>query len=479
MEKKLIRYKLMDCRSTAFANPLWGAFRLPFIKALMYLLYTSAGLLNTGKIAAQSVYHLRYNFHQPADSIAYQGFMIRYDDGSGLLRVRYTLPGTAADVLVECDVEEQPAAGNISPDNDTAALVLKAVNPRFIFGNSSIQFQPPLFLFSYNNASGFHEPRGVSTGTPVTGMAKRTSFAAALVPGNALTKAFVSGFFTADDEFFSSLFNNSTKGLTAVEKNTKLYLLVVADTLDKEIGPACSLDITRTLQTFKGIADTLGIKFVPKVITGASYSKKNVELGIANLKPAPADIIVFYYSGHGFRKQEEAGKRFPNIKLKTNHTTTQDVYLNSLNIEDIFNTIKKKPARFNLVLSDCCNNDIESTNSTGSKPGQTKGSGVEWSLDNCRKLFLDPARMSVLATAADNGQRACSKNSFGSFFSFYLATSLENYCSRLKTNVSWDQVLQDTKTQTINKAKRTYCDKPYVPENICNQYPNYKIVVGN
>ncbi len=445
----------------------------------IYFLCCCCCLLASHTAMAQSVYHFRYNFSQPTDSIHYQAMLVRYDDGSGLLRVRYALPVTGDDVLVECDLEEFNPADNTAANNDTATLVLKPVNPRFIFGNSNMQFHAPFLLLKYNAVSGFHEPAGMALDSTVTAMDVRTSFTASLIPNSGLTKSFVTGFFTPDDDFYINLFSTSTKGLTAAEKNTKLYLLIVADTLDKEIGPACSLDITRTLETFKGITDTLGIKLFPKVITGASYSKKNVELAVANCKPAAADIVVFYYSGHGFRKKEEPARRFPNIKLKTNHTTTQDVYQNSLNIEDIFNTITKKPSRFNLVLSDCCNNDIESTNSTGSKPGQTKGSGVQWNQDNCKKLFLDPVRMSVLATAADNGQRACSKNNFGSFFSYFFSTSLESYCSKLKANVNWDQVLQDTKTQTINKAKRTYCDKPYVPENICSQFPNYKIVMGN
>jgi Caspase domain len=213
---------------------------------------------------------------------------------------------------------------------------------------------------------------------------------------------------------------------------------------------------------------------VAKTISGPAYSKANVLTAIANLKPSHNDIVVFYYSGHGFRKQP-GNRRFPSINLKTHFTTRQDVVNNSLNMEDIFAMIQKKRARFNLVLSDCCNSDIETINSTGTNPAKTKGSGIQWDEDNCRNLFLNTAAQSILATAADNGQRASSNNNFGGFFSYYFQSSMENYCSKLKNNVSWDQVLQDAKTQTINKAKHTYCDKPYIPENICNQYPYYII----
>jgi hypothetical protein len=86
--------------------------------------------------------------------------------------------------------------------------------------------------------------------------------------------------------------------------------------------------------------------------------------------------------------------------------------------------------------------------------------------------------MSVLATAASSGQKASSNNDFGGFFSYYFKAAMENYSSKLKNNVTWDLVLQDTKAQTIRKANHTYCDKPYIPANICQQYPDYKIVFG-
>jgi hypothetical protein len=421
---------------------------------------------------SQSVYYLQYNFHQPADTITYRAFFVRYDDGTGLLRVRYISPQTAQDILVEMDTEESFITDNATGKTDTTTLFINATSPRFIIGNNSITFHPPSFQFAYNAATGFYGPSGVTATPSNTVMAPSTSFDASLVEGENLNKTFVSGFFSADEDFYINLFKDAGKGLSPVEQNIKLYLLVVADTLDASIGSSCSMDMSRARETFTNITDYLGIKIVTKTIAGATYSKQNVQTAINNLKPSSNDIVVFYYSGHGFRKQEE-NKRFPNIKLKTFHTSRQDVLNNSLNMEDIFAAIKKKGARFNLVLSDCCNSDIETVNSTGSKPGKTKGSGILWDEDNCRNLFLNKTPQSILATAADNGQRASSNNDFGGFFSYYFKTSMENYCSKLKSNVSWDLVLQDAQTQTINKAKHTYCDKPYIPANVCNQDPYY------
>jgi Caspase domain len=445
-----------------------------FMKATCF--FSCLLAITVGIIAdAQSVYQFQYNFHQPADSITYHAFFARYDDGSGLLRVRYTPPLTAQDVLVEMDIEENFITDTISGKTDTTILFLKASSAaRYIIGDNKAAFNPPFFQFAYNKATGYYEPSGVTATQTNTAMSSSTSFIASLVERASLNKAFVSAFFSEDEDFYINLFKNGTRGLTPAEKNIKLYLLVVADILDSSIGASCNMDMGRALETFKGITSYLGITMIAKTISGADYSKKNVQAAISNLKPLPNDIVVFYYSGHGFRKQEE-NRRFPNIKLKTHHINRQDVYKNSLNIEDIFLSIQKKGARCNLVLSDCCNNDIETTNVIATKPGKTKGSGLEWNEDNCRNLFLNKAPISILATAADNGQRASSNNDFGGFFSYFFKTSMENYCSKLKNNVTWDLVLRDTKTQTIFKAQHTYCDKPYIPQNICNQYPYYII----
>lgn len=90
-----------------------------------------------------------------------------------------------------------------------------------------------------------------------------------------------------------------------------------------------------------------------RVIAGTKYNKKNVELAIKNLKPVPdKDIVVFYYTGHGFRKPTERKKisQFPFLDLRSK-TDSNYMAQSRLNIEkDIFNKIVSKGARFNLVL---------------------------------------------------------------------------------------------------------------------------------
>jgi hypothetical protein len=424
---------------------------------------------------SQSVYHLQYNFHSPTDSITYHAFLLKFDDGSGLLRVRYLSPANE-DQVVEMDLEELPLMDSLGSANPNT-LILKTSSPRIIAGSNKVQFAPPLFIFKYNPVTDYFEPKAVSLSETKTELPPGASFIANFMDRAALSKSFMLQYFSEDEDLFRRFATTSTRGLTPTEKNIRLHLIAVADTLDKSIGSACSKDLQRMAETFKSLSSYLGIQYSVTPIWGVNFNKKNVETTISKLKPSDSDIVVFYYSGHGFRKQEEK-KRFPFMKLKTFHTSKKDVYANSLNIEDIYNKLRLKPARLNLVLGDCCNNDIITTNAVGAKPGKTKSSKVDWSEDNLRTLFLNENPMSILACSAQNGQKASSNNDFGSFFSYFFKVSIENHCSKLRPYATWDIVLQDAQKQTTFKANHTYCEKPYVVENICKQNPDYKIVFG-
>ena len=439
---------------------------------------------------SQSVYGFQFNFHNSIDSVTYHAFMLRNNDGSGLIRVRYQPTSADDDILIEMDTDEEYAIKATGLE-DTTTLLIKAINPRFLIGDSKIKYNLPTFIFKYNPSNDFFEPSDVVCSGCGINIPPTKSFSWQLIEGEALNKDFVSQFFSEDEDLYKKIFQPLTRGLSPLEKTISLRLLIVADTLDESIGSACAKDIPRAVQLFKDLTDYLGIKYFTKIVCGKEYSKANVQATINALRPSSNDIVVFYYTGHGFRLPENS-RPYPNLKLKNFKTlrssfrdslswikqSRKDNIMYSLNIEDIFNQIRKKGARFNLVLSDCCNNDIFSISAIGTKPGKTKGSGVEWNEDNIRTLFLNKNPMSVLATAAQSGQKSTCNPTFGGFFSYFFKESLESYCSKLQTSPTWDLILQSTMIQTTNKADHTYCDKPYIPENICRQTPAYKIVFG-
>jgi Caspase domain len=443
---------------------------------------------------AQSVYHFRYRFNQDGDSLQYRAFLLRNDDGSGMIRVRYSPGKGREDILVESGIEEYyPTGKNGLPD--TSLLYIKATDPSFIMTDGKEVFNPPLFVFRYQSFSGYFEPDAViseKSGSPYPGSEFRWEF----YDRTALTREFVSVFFNTDDDFYINLFRPLTRGLSPAEKKVKMHLLIVADTLDKKLGKAIILDVKKVMETFGGISKFLGIRFLPVIVQGKNYGKTGVQTALVKLRTAvsPDDIVIFYYSGHGFRIPEKPGK-YPNLKLKNviaarpvnfrmdNDSLIwvkkeRDLNINqTINLEEIFKTIRKMGARFNLVIGDCCNDDIFSVNIEGRKPSNTKGSGIEWDEANIRSLFLNKTPLSVIATAAKEGQRAAAKNGFGSFFTEFLKKSIESHCSRIRANVSWDLVLTQAKIKTSQHLMNS-CKEPKTAENGCIQNPDSNIFIG-
>jgi hypothetical protein len=464
--------------------------RIRFCLCTLFLLLINLAAFN------QSVYDVRFKTDAVAESGTYNALFVRYDDGTGLIRLKYT-PGSGKDsMLVEMNVQEQYediGADNL-PDN---MLFYKLLNPEFIYGSGNSNFKPFLICFKLDSISGMYEPLGiisaaafndtnkktfeiVDEGGLNTGIQKNVKMiipfiSVDFIDNKDLTKNLVLQYFTAKDDFYKNLFGPGTRGLTTEERNTRMILLAVANIKDSLIGNACLMDMNRMVESFREIAFFLGIKFEYITVSGNSYNKKMVEDAIKSITPNSNDIVVFYYSGHGFRKANDK-RPFPYIDLRPVPDKTYMV--NSLNMEDIFTSIKKKGARFNLVLSDCCNTEVTATNAVSPPIPQKRGPGITWSTENCRALFLNPRPMSVLATAADAGQRATSNNKFGGFFSYFFKESVENNFSYFKANVNWTQLLTDVKKQTAFKADHTYCDRPFIPANICVQYPNYKIQYG-
>lgn len=437
----------------------------PFLASLVLVILSARG-------NSQTVYHFNYNFHG-TDTLSYDAIFVKSGAG-GFARIRYRLPGNTAYTVTETDIEQLPVT-DPSGMADTGKILFSCTNPKLVMGDAGItSISIPSFLFQYNPSTDYIEPVAVldDKSKAAAGMDPMTSFTTAFMSNDMLTKNFLLAYFRKEDPIYLNLFGVRTRGSDPAERNTKLYLLIVANTREQTIGEACRLDKERSIEVFSDFADYLGIKMVLDTIAGENYNKKNVEKAIRNLKPTAKDIVIFYYSGHGYRKSNEK-RRFPFIDLRAKPS---DNYLvETLNMEDIYRTLQKKGARLTLVLSDCCNSDVEAVPVQAPKPFFARGSGVERNDRNTRMLFLPNKPVAIIATAAESGQRASCNKTLGGFFSFYLRASIDDYCSSLKENPSWQSILADTKVLTTNKAKLTYCDKPYIPANICQQFPDYII----
>lgn len=428
-------------------------------------------------VNSQSVFQFRYKFFTEKDTVTYRSVFVRQYDGSGIFRVRFIDPSTRKDMLVEMDVQELPVT-DTKGLIDSSRLLYRITKQRTIWGSGKLKYDSLALIFTYNPANDYYEPSGIRSAQYYNGPLQDTFLLAKLMDKKEITRKLIAGFFTEDENYFKDLaYEGGSKGLPAAERNIKLHLVIVADTLDKEIAKACLLDVKKITETFENLVLTLGIQKTYTLVSGKQFSVAGVKEAVNRIKLfSENDIVVFYYTGHGFRKREEREQKihFPYLKLTSVAGTRQDTYNNSISISEIFETIKNKKARFNLVISDCCNEDVLSSKSFGARIGSVKASNLDWSVENCKNLFLK--RASILTTAADNGQRAAGTTKDGSYYTQFFKLILSNSLSRSTKNLqNWDQVLTDVKNGTIKFAKSAPCPREDDPSNKCFQEPYYII----
>jgi hypothetical protein len=429
---------------------------------------------------ALSIYKLSYNQISNGKTVPTDALFLQHDNGMGFLKVKYLDPVSNARMLIDMELEEEYIP-NGKGGVDTNKMYVCTKNPKALIGNGNKEMPLPIIVFTLDKKSGELLPTAVGWRNKAGKILidDAANFKADFLTTNKFTKETVSQFFKEGDAFLKNFIKDKIKKFTPDEMKTVIHLLIVADTMEKYIGKSCAMDVNRVMETYNRIVQFIGGDMRVRMVAGPTYSKRNVVSELKLLQPNKNDIVVFYYTGHGYRKETDH-RRYPYLDLRGK---PHDDYLKeTLNMEDIYSFIKKKGARLNFVMSDCCNSYIGESNATASQPMKKKTIPLELDSENLRMLFLK-AKMSILATAADSTQRATSNNTFGGFFSYYFNASLEASCSNTKTayasaNTSpswWQAVLNEAKTQTSKKAQNTYCAQPYIESNICKQTPCFKI----
>jgi len=370
--------------------------------------------------------------------------------------------------------------GDDNGKEDRSILVYVGMdNPVKIMGKSG--YSPDHFAFEYNKKTKYYEPSIVLSihkdGSESEGVFDKNI----LLNEKDLTPEFLLQYYKEDEEEFLNFFDEAkTRGLSTQQKlTTQIHLVIVANTEEIFIGNSCVIDKKSTLQLFTQVARKLEIPIKSTIIDGLNFNKKNVVKALENIKPNPNDIVIFYYSGHGFNIPRSS-KIYPYLDLREN--SSQDIFkdntINSehiINIETIYDGIVKKGARLNLVISDCCNSDPGNSLNILPEGAVTRASAIGWNSYNCQALFMNPQPFSLLITAASKGELSAGTPVKGGIFTFNFRESLESNLSPLAINVNWGELVSTAKAQTISTAKRTGCRQPDKSLAACKQSPVFRM----
>lgn len=235
-----------------------------------------------------------------------------------------------------------------------------------------------------------------------------------------------------------------------VRERPMMHLFIVANTEVADIGSACRVDYNNIRNEMSGIAQSIGIRLKEYDVTGVNYSKKGLKRQIASLRPAANDIVVFLYTGHGFRFDNQKDP-YPMMALTTNDYQPLDG--NYVALSDVYNAICSKGARLNIVLSDCCNSKVGERRPLQGNTLFSRGNN-NFSRKRLAELFFN-AKGSILSTAASPGEYSWC-DAAGGMFTLSFIQSLRREISAMSTGeVSWQSIVDNTLKNALQRSRNS------------------------
>lgn len=222
----------------------------------------------------------------------------------------------------------------------------------------------------------------------------------------------------------------STHSLNAAS----LHAIIVADTLDKNIGRSVAFDLENIQAEVRNIAFYTELELKETIFKDDQVLPSQLLQAIDQLEINEDDVIFFYFSGHGFRTEKKGETPWPNL------------YFCSVDQGIEFDWIGKKlenyHPRLTIMMADACNNFIPKPIA----PPLMRKSIIRESLikDNYSKLFLE-CKGILMITSSLAGEFSFATKSGGLFTRAFL----QHFHSALEghSEADWFSILEHTSDQ--------------------------------
>lgn len=235
-----------------------------------------------------------------------------------------------------------------------------------------------------------------------------------------------------------------------IAERPTIHLLELTNDIIMDIGTQCSQDGQAMRSEITGIARLLGMNARVYDVSGDQFSFDGLKRAIQNLKPSPDDVIIFHYSGHGFRfdDQEDA---FPQLSLcPTGYEDVLDG--NYIGLSDIYEALVVKKPRLCLVLGDCCNSFLGVPRPITQTAFLSRDRS-NFDVERLKSLFLE-AEGSIISTAASPGEVSWCDTSGGMYTNAFLQSLRSEISLLAEGEPSWDNIFTTAISQAQTRSSK-------------------------
>ncbi len=236
--------------------------------------------------------------------------------------------------------------------------------------------------------------------------------------------------------------------------------IIVADFDDALLRSASLKDVEIMAQNCRQISQGIRYSLQRIDLNREQFTGAAVRAMLDTLTAQPGDVLLFYYTGHGFNTEANASN-YPYLKLK-------DWQQNPLSLDEISSRLEKKAARLKILIGDCCNGVVPRSRTLAMAPVH-KGMGVADDQNRVlQKLFVD-ACGTVKVASAQRTQLAQADPANGSLYTQAFENAFENALDKNRPeSVSWEMLLSDTQNRlnTLLTSAESPGQQPFVQKGI-------------
>lgn len=414
----------------------------------MRLIITLLLLISFKQSFSQTLFETRFKDNS---GFVYQGFMVYYSEDNCYMRVGFT-------------ADDKYRVANISYKSITS--VDNGINLLMLFGDSTymvtqdvdVSYNPEHFVWVWTDDIQPAKPFYTTDPNFNEDSFKEVEYFTEIQLKD-LSVDYLKQYYSTDEADFINFSNALLSPNKPIEQNLTtskptIHLIIAANTKIGDIGQSCIVDKRNVISEFEGVSEVLGVNLTQHIIEDAQFTKNNLINTLNSINSQPNDVIVFLYTGHGFRWSDQTDS-YPNLDLRTSSYQAINSET-SVSLSSVYNLLVGKGARLTLVLGDCCNSDVGVNQLSNSNYLANRANS---NFDNQRlyDLFIK-SKGSVISTAASPGEYSWSNAVNGGFFTDSFLQSLREEISPLNTkDVSWNTLIDNTVVKARYKTDKQNC----------------------